>query len=192
MAEPQTDIARVLCNDIDSLSATIQGVTDVATNFLEKIDNIQEYTKNKAQEKIDDMCERANNEINEKLAIQRQILIDKLKESWSSAEKIKQTLSFVTGNIDMDTIVSIVTSIVSLYTIPYQNSTKLITDMTVVILPKLIALSADINTLTNLKNNLNKHILKDGTQLNYDKLNLTMEPITIDDIRPDETPQENS
>lgn len=192
MAEPQTDIARVLCDDIDSLSATIRGVTDVATNFLEKIDNIQEYTKNKAQEKIDDMCERANNEINEKLAIQRQILINKLKESWSSAEKIQQTLSFVTGDIDMDTIVSIVTSIVSLYTKPYENSIKLIADMTVTILPKLIALSADINTLTNLKNNLNKHILKDGTQLNYDKLNLTMEPITIDDIRPDETSQENS
>ena len=192
MTEPKTNIAKVLYNDINSLSATIQGVTDVATNYLDKIDNIQEYAKNKAQEKIDDMCERVTNEMNQKLASQRQILINKLKESWTSAKKIEQTLSFVTGNINIDTIVSIVTDIITLYTKPYQEATALISDMTLVIGPKLLELTSQISTLTNLKNDIPKHILKDGTELNYNKLNITMEPISIDDIRPDETPQENS
>lgn len=192
MTEPQTDIAKVLCNDIDSLSATIQGVTDVATNYLEKIDNIQEYAKNKAQEKVDEMCERASNEINEKLANQRQILVNKLKNSWSSAKEIKKTLSFVGDTIDASSVVSIVTKIIKLYTKPYSEAVDLIADMTTIIVPKLLSLVTDINTLSNLKNNIPKHILKDGTQLNYNKLNITMEPISRDDIEPDETPQENS
>ena len=60
----------------------------------------------------------------------------------------------------------------------------LITDFTISIAPKLIQLTSEINTLDDLKNQIPTHTLKDGTKLNYNKLNITMDPITIDDIRP--------
>lgn len=184
MTEAQTDIGKNLCNNIDSLSDTIKGVTEVTTNYLSQIDNIQEFAKNKAQEKVDEMCERASQEINSKLAIQRQKVVDKLKKTWASSNEIIENLQFITGEISMDTIVSIVSSIIQLYTKPYQNAMDLITDFTISIAPKLIQLTSEINALADLKNQIPTHTLKDGTKLNYDKLNITMDPITIDDIKP--------
>ena len=108
MTEAQTDIGKNLCNNIDNLSDAIKGVTEVATNYLSQIDNIQEFAKNKAQEKVDEMCERASQEINSKLAIQRQKVVDKLKKTWASSNEIIENLQFITGEISIDTVVSIV------------------------------------------------------------------------------------
>lgn len=188
MTEAQTDIGKNLCNNIDSLSDTIKGVTEVATNYLSQIENIQEFAKNKAQEKVDEMCERASQEINSKLAIQRQKVVDKLKNTWASSNEVIENLRFITGEISIDTIVSIVSSIIQLYTKPYQNAMDLITDFTISIAPKLLQLTSEINDLADLKNQIPVHTLKDGTKLNYDKLNITMDPITIDDIRPNNEP----
>lgn len=183
MTELQTALGQSIGNDIDNLITKIDGLEDTTINYLDKIDNIQEYAKNKAQEKVDEMCERISNEINSKLNTQISMAVSKITEIYNSSTVFKELIKTIaTTNVASFTkiseVVGFLTEIKKLFSGPYDEMEKIIADF-IEISNKLTNLITKINEFLSIRNSIPQHILKDGTQLNYDKLNIDVDTTSI-------------
>lgn len=180
------DVVDSISKSIDNLINTIDSAEETAKNYLSKIDNIQEYATEKAQEKLDDMCEKITNEINVRLEAQRDILIGNITQTVNSAtaniEALEPIANFDFSDFDIGKAQSLLESIVGLYLGPYRKAVTIATTISTEILPKLAQLTAKIQELSNIKDYIPKLKSKDGTELNLNKLNIEMEPITESEI----------
>lgn len=180
------DVVDSISKSIDNLINTIDSAEETTKNYLSKIDNIQEYATEKAQEKIDNMCEKITNEINVRLETQREILIGNITQTVNSAtaniEALEPIANFNFSNFDIGKAQSLLESIVGLYLGPYQKAITIATTISTEILPKLAQLTAKIQELSNIKDYIPKLKSKDGIELNLNKLNVKMEPITESEI----------
>lgn len=195
MTELQTALGQSIGNDIDNLITKINGLEDTTINYLGKIDNIQEYAKNKAQEKVDEMCERISNEINSKLNTQISMAVSKIEEIYNSSTAFKELItSIATADVEHFTkiseIVEFLTTIQKLFSGPYNQMTNIIADF-IIISSKLTNLITKINEILSIRNSIPQHILKDGTQLNYDKLNINVDTTSITALQNIINPQQS-
>lgn len=175
-----------LTSAIDNMIDKIIGVEITVTNYLGKIENLQEYTQEQAQKKVDEMCERVSNEVNAKLEEQRTVLIGMISKTIDATtvniEAIEPIANFDLNNItSVGDVVSFLVEIKNLFTGPYSKAINLALAISTDILPKLAELASIINSLSNLKNLIPTLKSKDGKIINVDKLNVHIEPITESD-----------
>ena len=153
---------------IDDLNKTLEGVNrTIYTTFK----NIEDYP---TQEKVDEACIWISEKMNAKLEQQRALLIKNLHEGYVASNEVIQLLEpLVNFDLNIDTVVSAVRKIIDILAGPYQVAVEYVTVLT----PKLTELATQIALLAYIPANLPQI---EG--INYDKLNITMKPITIDEI----------
>lgn len=153
---------------IDDLNETLEGInTMVYTTFQ----NIEDYP---TQEKVDKTCEWINEKVNAKLEKQRQKLIKILHEGYVASNEVIQLLEpLVTFDLNIDTVVSAVKKIIDILAGPYKVAVEYVTVLT----PKLKDLAVNVALLAYIPQKLPQI-----PNINYNKLNITMEPITIDEV----------
>ena len=161
---------------IDDLNTTLENVYNLANNTLTNFD-IEGMTQEGAQMLVDDLCIRISNSINDKLEKQRIELINVLHQGFiSSNEIIEQLKPLVEFNLNIDTVVDAVRQIITILSGPYQKAVEYTTELA----PKLLTLTDNIAGLALLKDKLPQH--PSMPILNYNKLNITMKPITIQEV----------
>lgn len=153
---------------IDDLNKTLEGVNrTVYTTFK----NIEDYP---TQEKVDEACIWISEKMNAKLEQQRALLIKTLHEGYIASNEVIQLLEpLVNFDLNIDTVVSAVRKIIDILAGPYEIAVEYVTELT----PKLTELATQIALLAYIPANLPQI---EG--INYNKLNITMKPITIDEI----------
>lgn len=153
---------------IDDLNETLENINKVIYTTLKDID---EYP---TQEKVDKACEYLSEKINAKLADKRKVLIKTLHEGYVASNEVIQLLEpLVNFNLNIDTVVEAVKKIIDILAGPYKVAVEYITILT----PKLAELATNIALLAYIPANLPQI-----PNINYDKLNITMQPITIDEV----------
>lgn len=153
---------------IDDLNETLEGInTMVYTTFQ----NIEDYP---TQEKVDQACEWINQKINEKLENQRENLIKTLHEGYvSSNEVVKLLKPLVDFDLNVNTVVSAVKMIIDIISGPYKVAVGYVTELA----PKLQDLAVNIALLAYIPQKLPQI-----PNVNFNKLNITIKPITIDEV----------
>lgn len=153
---------------IDDLNEMLEGVNrTVYTTFK----NIEDYP---TQDKVDEACIWVSEKMNAKLEEQRSLLIKTLHEGYIASNEVIQLLKpLVEFNLNIDTVVSAVKKIIDILAGPYQVAVEYVTVLT----PKLKDLATNIALLAYIPQNLPQR-----PDINYDKLNISMKPITIDEI----------
>ena len=153
---------------IDDLNEMLEGVNKtVYTTFK----NIEDYP---TQDKVDEACIWVSEKMNAKLEEQRSLLIKTLHEGYIASNEVIQLLKpLVEFNLNIDTVVSAVKKIIDILAGPYQVAVEYVTVLT----PKLKDLATNIALLAYIPQNLPQR-----PDINYDKLSISMKPITIDEI----------
>lgn len=177
---------------IDDFNDILSGINTLALSYLQVLSELD----NIGQDIIDDYCIRISEQINEALDKKRTELISGLTKSYTASLGILQEAvdaGFLTQNddgsysittipnpTDIDEVLDIVQKITPLFNKvikfvagPYATVAEFITILT----PKLITLTTNINNLANIKDSI--PLVGD---YNYDKLNIYVKPISIEDI----------
>lgn len=161
---------------IDDLNKTLENIYYLVDKSLTEFD-VDEMTQEQAQSLVDDLCIRISNSINNKLIDKRADLINSLHEGYISSNEIIQQLEpLVNFNLNVDTVVEAVQKIITIIAGPYQKAVEYVTLLT----PKVLELANNIANLSTLQDKIPKH--PSMPLLNYNKLQITMPPITVDEI----------
>lgn len=153
---------------IDDLNKTLENINKVAYKTLDGLDEA-------TQEVVDDICTRFSASTNEKLSILRQEVVDILKEGYIASNEIIATFKPIVelNPTDLGGVINAINKIKQLYTKPYETAIEYVTVLT----PKLADLATNIALLAYLPSQIPPIV-----GINFDKLKITMEPITIADI----------
>lgn len=153
---------------IDDLNKTLENINKtVYTTF----NDIESYP---AQQKVDEACEFVNNKTNPILNEKREELIKVLHEAYLSSNEVVTLLKpLVEFDLNIDTVVEAVKKIINILAGPYKIAVEYIT----VLAPKLQDLMVNIALLAYIPENLPQR-----PDINYNKLKISMKPITINEI----------
>lgn len=153
---------------IDDLNKTLEGINSMVYNTFK---DIEEYP---TQEIVDKACEWASNNANAKLEAQRQKLIQTLHEGYVASNEVIQLLEpLVNFKLSTDTVVEAVKKIIDIMAGPYKVAVEYVT----VLAPKLQDLATNVALLAYIPQKLPQR-----PNINYDKLQISMKPITIDEV----------
>lgn len=153
---------------IDDLNKTLENINKTVYTTFNDIENYP------TQQKIDEACIFVSNKINAQLEVKRQELIKVLHDGYISSNEVIQLLKpLVEFDLNIDTVVSAVKKIIDILAGPYKIAVEYATELA----PKLAELSTNIALLAYIPENLPQR-----PDINYNKLNITMKPITIDEI----------
>lgn len=159
---------------IDKINEQIDGIIAYADNITDLINEEIAATQGVAQEFIDEKAQELSEEISEKGAYIREKIVEIFKAQYQSAlEKVKPIQELVNMQLSMDTILTVVQSIINIIAAPYQP----IIEFTTQVVPKVIELSNNLQKLASYQPNIN---LPDGIQ--PPKMDIEIEPITAADI----------
>ena len=153
---------------IDDLNKTLENINKTVYTTFNDIENYP------TQQKVDEACIFVSNKINAQLEVKRQELIEVLHDGYISSNEVIQLLKpLVEFDLNIDTVVSAVKKIIDILAGPYKIAVEYVTELA----PKLADLSTNIALLVYIPENLPQR-----PDINYDKLNISMKPITIDEI----------
>lgn len=153
---------------IDDLNAFLEKIN---TNVYTTFNDIENYP---TQQKVDEACIFISNKINAQLEVKRQELIKVLHDGYVSSNEVIQLLKpLVEFDLNIDTVVSAVKKIIDILAGPYQVAVEYVTELT----PKITELTTNIALLAYIPEKLPQR-----PDINYNKLNIAMKPITIDEI----------
>lgn len=160
---------------IDDLNETLVNIRENAIKTLTALETDANTSREALQKKVDDVCTRFSQNINKKLDKQRTFLINVLHQGYLSSNEVISLLKpIVEANVtDLGSVINLVKKIQAFYTKPYQTAVEFITILT----PKLTELSTNIVALGAIPS-----YIPEIEGVNFDKLNITMKPITIDNI----------
>ena len=181
-------------DDFNNILSSINTLALSSLQGLSELDNI-------GQDMIDDYCIRISEQINEELDKKRTELISGLTKSYTASLGILQEaidLGILKKNDDgtytivpianiptspedilteianrIPTIIKICNKVINFIAGPYAMVANFVIELT----PKLATLTTNINNLATIKDSI-----PPVGNYNYDKLNIYVEPITIDDI----------
>lgn len=155
---------------LDDINKTLENVNANIYTYLANLD-LETVT----QKKVDDICIRLSENINKKLEKQRQVIINSLHQGYMSANELISLLEpIVKANVtDLASVITVIKKIMGIYAKPYQQALDFVT----VLAPKLQDLAVNIALLAYIPAKLPQI-----PNINYDKLQITMKPITIDEI----------
>ena len=153
---------------IDDLNAFLEKIN---TNVYTTFNDIENYP---TQQKVDEACIFISDKMNAQLEVKRQELIKTLHEGYVSSNEVIELLEpLVNFNLNIDTVVDAVKKIINILAGPYKVAVEYVTELT----PKVTELSTNIALLAYIPENLPQR-----PDINYNKLNISMKPITIDEI----------
>lgn len=166
--------------EIDEAINILDNTEDLVIASLSDIGDVADASQDKVQAKVDDICERISNQTNDKLSQMRELIIANLKTAYLSSMEIIAILQpLVDMKItDLDSVILALTKIIAMYTQPYKIALEFVTVLT----PKLTELSQKVLELATIKDKIKNPVGAENLKLSYDKLNITMEPISIEDI----------
>jgi hypothetical protein len=166
---------------LQDLCDTIDNINEFAIKSFSTIDDFEGMAQDKIQEEIDNICLKVSDKANKKLSTTRDNTVKTLREKYVSANAIVSKLeSIVNANpTDLDSVISVLNSIISLYTAPYKSAIDYITTFTTMATPLISKLSEKVSKLSSLKDEIP---IPDGMTANFDKLNISVESIGLDDI----------
>lgn len=160
---------------IDDLNETLVNIRENAIKTLTALEADANVSREALQKKVDDVCIRFSQNVNKKLDKQRTFLITVLHQGYLSSNEVISLLQpIVEANVtDLGSVINLVKKIQAFYTKPYQTAVEFITILT----PKLTELSTNIVALGAIPS-----YIPEIEGINFNKLNITMKPITIDNI----------
>lgn len=159
---------------IDNINAQIEGIIDYADNKTEVINKkIASNTVN-AQAILDAEMDKLGEKISEKGTDVRNKAVDVLKAQYQTAlEMIKPIEPLLNVSLSLDTVVSVVKSIIEVITAPYQP----IIDFTTEVIPKVQELGTNLQELSTYQPNIQA---PEGVDV--PSISINIEPITPADI----------
>lgn len=166
---------------LDDLNDTLDKIIVFAEDSFSTIEDLEGKTQDLIQEEVDKICEKVSKKGTEKLNLVRDKTVKTLHNKYVSANEIIALLKpIVTASFtDLNGVISILKKIVSLYLGPYNKAMTYIADFTVTATPKLATTVEKTDKIIGLKDSIP---IPEGFNINFDKLNISMKPITIDEI----------
>ena len=159
---------------IDNINAQIEGVIAYADNKTEVINQKIAGNTANAQEIINTEMDKLGEKITEKGNDIRDKAVDVLRAQYQTAlEMIEPIEPLLNVSLSMDTIVSVVRSIIGIITAPYQP----IIDFTTEVIPKVQELGTNLQELATYQPNINA---PEG--VGVPSISINIEPITPADI----------
>lgn len=159
---------------IDNINAQIEGIITYADNKTEVINKkIANNTAN-AQDVLDAEMDKLGEKISEKGTDVRNKAVDVLRAQYQTAlEMIKPIEPLLNVSLSIDTVVSVVKSIIEIITAPYQP----IIDFTTEVIPKVQELGTNLQELATYQPNIQA---PEGVDV--PSISINIEPITPSDI----------
>lgn len=159
---------------LDNINKQLEGVTKSLDDLFADLEKRLSKANTVAQEEIDKVGEQ----VSAKLQTQTDNIRAKIIDIFSGQttvikEKIKPIEPLLNVTLNIDTVVSIVKSIIDIITAPYDPYIEYISN----IMPKIIELSNNLQELAQYQPNIK---LPEG--VTPPKINVTIEPITSKDI----------
>lgn len=166
---------------LDDLNDTLDKVVEFAENSLSTIGDFEDEAQDKIQEEVDKICEKVSDKATKKLNQMRDKTVESLHKKYESASQVAQDLQpIVEAKLtDLGSVISVVTKIIALYAKPCKQAIDYTVGFVGVATPKLADSAEKIAKLYNLKDEIP---IPEGLDINFDKLKITMNPISIDDI----------
>lgn len=165
---------------IDEFNKVLEGINKGTISYFSDLGDLSNQTQSEIQKKIDDMCIRYSNDINSKLSSKREVLIQSLKQAYLYSNELINLLKplIEIELTDLNSVIKALNLIIGFQKKPYETALQFVVYLT----PKLLEVTANIDKLANIKNNI---VLPDEAKnmnISYDKLNINVQPITIDEI----------
>lgn len=158
---------------IDKINAQLEGLINYMDAAAEDIQTAINNASTNAQEVANEKMAELSTKVNEKLSSSREQIINIFHGQYQAAmEKIKPIEPLLNISISLDTVVSVVTSIIEIITAPYQP----IIEFTTQIIPKVLTLSANLQKIASYQPSINVP----GVEV--PPLDINVEPITAEDI----------
>lgn len=166
---------------LDDLNNTLDNIVTFIDNSFSNLEDLNDESPSVIQKEIDKICEKISIKGTDKLNNIRDNVVDVLHNKYASANEVISTLQpIVEAKIeDLGAVISVLTKIIEIYTKPYSNAVKYIAEFTTEVTPKLLDITDKLAYIYLMKDNISVPM---NTNVNFDKLNITMKPITIDDI----------
>lgn len=159
---------------LDNINKQLEGVTQSLDKVFADLEKRLANGNKVAQGEIDKVGEQ----VSEKLQVQTDKIRAKIIDIFSSQttvikEKIKPIEPLLNVSLSLDTVVSVVKSIIDIITAPYNPYIEYISN----IMPKITELSDNLQKIANYTPNVT---LPEG--ITPPKINVKIEPITAKDI----------
>lgn len=166
---------------LDDLNETLDKILKFARNSLSTLEDFENDTQEKAQQEVDKICIKVSDKATKKVNEVRDKAVKDLHNKYVSANKIVSDLQpIVQARItNLNEVISVLGRIIALYAKPYQQALEYTVGFAATAAPKLVTTVSKVDELAGLKNEIP---IPDGLNINFDKLNITMKPITIDEI----------
>lgn len=166
---------------LDDLNETLDKILKFARNSLSTLEDFEDDTQEKVQQEVDKICVKVSDKATKKANEVRDKAVDSLHQKYVSANKVVEDLQpIVEAKItNLNEVISVLGKIIALYTKPYQHALEYTIGFVGTATPKIATTVSKIDELANLKNEIP---IPNGLNINFDKLNITMKPITIDEI----------
>lgn len=159
---------------LDNINKQLEGVTHSLDKVFADLEKRLSKTNTVSQDEIDKLGEQ----VSEKLQLQTDKIRAKIIDVFSEQakvikKKIEPIEPLLNVSLSIDTVVSVVKSIIDIITAPYEPYIEYTTN----IMPKIIELSDNLQKIANYTPNVT---LPEG--INPPKINVKIEPITVKDI----------
>ena len=166
---------------LDDLNETLDKIIEFAENSLSTLEDFEGEAQEKVQEEVDKICIKVSDKASTKLNQVRDKTVNILHQKYVSANQIVSDLQpIVQAKLtDLGSVISVVTKIIGLYAKPYQKALEYTVGFVATATPKIAETTQKVDKLASLKNEIP---IPDDFNINLDKLNITMKPITVDDI----------
>lgn len=168
-------------NKINELNKALDATINLANNTLNSIEKLENSTLAEFQNRIDDICVRLSDDVNEKLDKKRADVIICLHDKYVKSQEIVALLKpIVEAKLsDLSSVISVLTNVIKLYAGPYATAVEEIAGVASAVAPSLKETSDRLTYLAVLPSQIP---VPENTDINFNKLNISMKPITIDNI----------
>lgn len=166
-------MAMINTDALDKINEQLNGLINYMDAYAEEIQTEINNAGSKAQEVADEKMAELSSLMSQKLNIIRGQIIDTFSAQYQVAlNKIEPIEPLLNVSISLDTVVSVVQSIINIITAPYQP----IIDFTTQIIPKVMELSANLQTIASYQPSI------DVPGVDIPPLEIEVDPITPGDI----------
>ena len=166
---------------INELNKVLDGTINLANNVLSSVEDFEDLALTEIQNKVDDICVRLSKDINKKLDEKREDVILCLHDKYMTSQEIIALLKpIVEAKLsDLSSVINVLTNIIKIYAGPYANAVEEIAGLATEVAPLLKETADRVTYLSVLPSQIP---VPEDVNINFDKLDISMKPITIDNI----------
>lgn len=166
-------MATINTKALDNINAQLDGVIVYMDKFSEDLSKLSDSTGSKAQAIVDEKMEELSKDIENKLLDIRENVVNTFRGQYQVAmEKLEPIKPLMNVSISLDTVVSVVKSIIAIITAPYQP----IIEFTTEVIPKVLEISSKLQTVATYRLSIN------NPNVEVPPLNVNIPPISASDI----------